>query len=321
MSRRTVVGLIVGAIVAAAAPVAAAQASSGSHPGMAFKRTGTVSHAAHRKINWNALRRKLLREARKHHVSTKQLKWLTERPRGRRHATEMRSQFRATVASGSDSQISNVSTGAPCIVPVDSPTYVTNDSVSFTNNSDGSSVMTCSGNAGSTLSSSSQADCTTEDDSFGPFTYGPYGAFATFADGEYVGFCADTPTYFFQVFSGQETGFQCEATVGTGANGQSAVNYVGTDSLNDFEIAFHPIGQDYGLYTGIDTTSCVGAVPASVAVPPQPVTHTVACEQPEGFLGAAQGYGVSVTYPDRQYSETCYTDEFLGFGPFIPPPI
>jgi hypothetical protein len=100
-------------------------------------------------------------------------------------------------------------------------------------------------------------------------------------------------------------GFRCEVTVGTGSNDLTAKNFSGTDS-SEFYFASSPGHNSV-------TTNCVGMLPASTARSSAIVSHNVACRQYDPFNPSAptiQGYGISTTYPDGLYSETCNTPNF-----------
>jgi hypothetical protein len=103
-------------------------------------------------------------------------------------------------------------------------------------------------------------------------------------------------------------GFSCEVTVGIGANGQTAKNYFVGDS-QEFYIAYVQGGASLESVT----TNCVGTLPHGTTAPTSIVSHQVACSQFQP-IGAKtptiQGYGISTTYPDGMYSETCNTPNF-----------
>jgi hypothetical protein len=95
--------------------------------------------------------------------------------------------------------------------------------------------------------------------------------------------------------------FTCQDTVGVGANGQTPDNIRNQDSIEFY--------QALGNNTYSITTTCIGNlhhVPGSPTPPSQPTAHWLGCLEYNPFPGASlKGYGVSVTYPDGQYSETC----------------
>jgi hypothetical protein len=104
-------------------------------------------------------------------------------------------------------------------------------------------------------------------------------------------------------------GFSCEVTVGVGADGQTAQNFRTADS-SEFYFAYKQ-RPHHSLYSV--TTNCVGTLPAGTVHANAIVSHPVACKQFDPFNQSApaiQGYGMSTTYPDGQYSETCNTPKF-----------
>ena len=103
-------------------------------------------------------------------------------------------------------------------------------------------------------------------------------------------------------------GFGCEATVGTGPSDSTATNIVTTNS-SEFYFSYMQGGNTYDTVT----SNCAGTLPASTTHSTSIVSHNVACKQFNPLNMSAptiQGYGISTTYPDGLYSETCNTPNF-----------
>jgi hypothetical protein len=98
------------------------------------------------------------------------------------------------------------------------------------------------------------------------------------------------------------SGFRCEATVGSGVNGNTPTPVRNTQSV-----------EGYKTYTDVDGnsvasifTGCAGQLPAGVTIPTSAVTHQVACSELNPFgKGYVRGYGISATFSDGYYDETC----------------
>jgi hypothetical protein len=100
-------------------------------------------------------------------------------------------------------------------------------------------------------------------------------------------------------------GYSCEVTVGVGTDDQTPKNFFVTDST-EFYIAFKHAGATHRSVT----SNCVGQVPPGTTISHSIVSHTVACTQLNPFNRhghTIQGWGISTTYPDGLYSETCNT--------------
>jgi hypothetical protein len=107
-------------------------------------------------------------------------------------------------------------------------------------------------------------------------------------------------------------GFGCQATVGTGTNGQTAKNITNTDSLEYYQV--HGDFSGFGALAAV-TAACWGQLPRSVTPPTTTVTHLVGCSEYNPFPGPImlRGLGISVTYPGGAYQETCQVpNELLG---------
>lgn len=97
-------------------------------------------------------------------------------------------------------------------------------------------------------------------------------------------------------------GFPCPASVGSGANGNTMLMVHTADSIE--------VDQTYSTYTGgtatSTTTTCIGQLPKSATAPKGDVAHQVTCAQANPSGGPViQSTGISATYPDGQYSQTC----------------
>ena len=170
-----------------------------------------------------------------------------------------------------------------------------------------SDVLLCS-NAGETAGTSFQAQsgCSNPDaesDLSGPC------ASATYPDGEGVqttltpdddgmglSNATQPPTLYQQ-------GFSCGDTVGVGPSDNTARNIKNADSVEVY--------QPYADYDGNPVTSittvCIGKLPSATTISSSIVTHLVNCYEynPYNPSGAVAGLGISVTYPDDQYAESC----------------
>jgi hypothetical protein len=336
MARRIFLAALAATIVATALPVVAAQAATrpASVPvKVVMKRTGPLVRVTSHRLNWAPVIAAIRRFDRKHHLK---FRGLAAKPKHRRAARAATTSTvvlsrslgaRMAVAADDETDVTGETTGFDCSVPVDKPTKSTNDSDTFTSSQGASTVggdsitQTCSGIDPALAGSSSTAtdDCTTYTTDGGN-TYEGNGLYATFSDGEYAGYCNDPDSGATLSYSlNQNTtlsvgqGFSCEVPVGTGSNGDTQDNLHTTDSI-----------EGVGLYSSLDpfssftsvTTVCVGQLPQQTARPnldTGPVYHTVACEQAGGagvVTGPVQGYGITVTFPDGQYSETCNTPNY-----------
>lgn len=103
-------------------------------------------------------------------------------------------------------------------------------------------------------------------------------------------------------------GYRCETTVGIGTTDGTPQNYFVTDS-SEFWFAYLQGGHQFYSVT----SNCVGKLPAATVHSSSIVSHAVACRQFNPFnssLASIQGYGISTTYPDGLFSETCNTPDF-----------
>jgi hypothetical protein len=103
-------------------------------------------------------------------------------------------------------------------------------------------------------------------------------------------------------------GFRCEVTVGVGPHDQTPRNFFVTDST-EFTTRFQANGTFYRSVV----SNCVGQLPPGTVHSSEIVTHVVSCSQfnPDGKnKPTIKGFGVSTTYPDGLFSETCDTPNF-----------
>jgi len=103
-------------------------------------------------------------------------------------------------------------------------------------------------------------------------------------------------------------GFHCQVTVGQGPSDTIYQNHIVFDST-EFYIPYHVRGKTrYSV-----TTNCIGALPTGTAVAPTIVSaKTAHCGQinpfdPHKFIS---GVGITTTFPDGTFSETCNTPKF-----------
>lgn len=104
----------------------------------------------------------------------------------------------------------------------------------------------------------------------------------------------------------QMQNYNCAVTIGTGTNGNTQTNTHTHDST-EFSITYT---SSAGTFMSV-TSNCIGMVPAGHTVPSTTVTHVLtSCQQfdPQNPSGPTiQGSGITTTYPDGLYSETCNT--------------
>ncbi len=181
-----------------------------------------------------------------------------------------------------------------------------------------SDMTTCQGNNGAAVMSHSEYPPKTECSGWSSDWKSQDGGAseqAQFPDGEYIAICNvpddngsggsnanNSPFTFYQ------QGFSCGAVAGVGPSDNTVYRAKTSDSIEVF--------QNYVDYNGNPTqaitTSCLGQLPSSVTVSSTPVAHFIACYQYNPNPGGPNvlGYGETVTYPDRQYSETCTTPNY-----------
>ena len=103
-------------------------------------------------------------------------------------------------------------------------------------------------------------------------------------------------------------GFSCEVTVGQGLMDTTYTNYHVTDST-EFYVPYHVRGKiRYSV-----TTNCIGALPTGTVVAPTIVSaKTAHCGQINPFdqHKFISGVGITTTFPDGMFSETCNTPKF-----------
>lgn len=103
-------------------------------------------------------------------------------------------------------------------------------------------------------------------------------------------------------------GFACETIVGQGPTDSTYLTHWTYDS-SEFYIRFDVKGHvRYSV-----TTNCVGQLPSGTTVSTSPVSHVTAnCGQIDPFNPSKfiVGWGLTTTYPDGMYSETCNTPAF-----------
>lgn len=191
--------------------------------------------------------------------------------------------------------------GFACNVPFNAPTMTTNDSYQFgqrfkvNGTQEFSLTETCSGSTGPVGTPSVTPDCGSSGQSLG--------AYATFADGEYVDSCSLPITAANTIFGGGPvaSGFRCEVTVGVGSDGNTPMKIHTVDSV-EYALAYSSSAASYPLLS--ITTACVGKLPAGTVIKPKIKTHVVKCKE-IGPTGPVYASGLSTVFPDGQYSETC----------------
>ncbi len=222
-------------------------------------------------------------------------------------------------ATASQPTITVKETQFGCALNVVGVSSTTNDTIAWVENyapSLYSDMLTCQGNNGVT-----GADAHLEAPN--PNCRNPYGQSvhtspdeqAQFSDGEYILIC-NTPddngsggsNANNSPYTSYKQGFSCGAVAGVGSDDNTVYRAKTSDSIE-----FYQNYVDYsGNATQAITTSCLGQLPSSVTVAPTAVAHFVACYQynPNPGGGTVLGYGETVTFPDRQYSETCTTPNY-----------
>jgi hypothetical protein len=356
-------GVLATLLVAGALPVAAqAKKTPVKAPvitRIVIKRAGKIVRVHSNKRSWKAAIAHMRAWDKRHHVkftlkfkpksktseraAVVTARWL--KPRAGAFTTDSATQYpvqneQAPIQDGQGNPVS-------CSLPFDGtgtlPSETSNDDSFFNNTfSSGndqdaqsaggfnSDVLTCSGqDTANVTAKSTEIDCTTYES--GDNSQVSYGEYATFADGEYAGFCnnpayanGEEPTP--RQFSPIGQGFSCEAPVGVGSDGNTLVKVHGTDTAEAAEFYQYPNDLNPAFETFFSvTTVCVGTIPADATAPDTAVAHPLACYQSgattDGFLTSSgfgsnfQGYGIEVTYPDGQYAETCNTPDYLDSGP------
>jgi hypothetical protein len=315
MIRRILLGVAVSASLAAVPAVAGAHVAT--HPsvfGHGVRFVNGANRVVHvgTKPNWAPLRAAYRRYARAHHIKLHNSSF--------RHASA-RSALVTTAFKAAKTQpqppVKLDEKGYDCAITQDQPSFPSFDSYLFSQKYAGpngdkeiSQTQSCSGNFNeiapsrklSSTVTSTETDCTV----YGPSgEEGTLGAYADFSDGEFVDSCSTPATGLGRqiLYSGVfDAGFSCEATIGTGSNDKTPLNVRNGDSV------------EYGLvyetpaFTEPDasfTTACVGEVPTrTVFNTKKIVVHKVACSEASP-IGPIPASGLSVTFPDGQYSETC----------------
>jgi hypothetical protein len=156
-------------------------------------------------------------------------------------------------------------------------------------------TQTCSGSSGPVGTPSVTPDCGSGGNSLG--------AYATFADGEYVDSCSIPLTDVSGAFGGQPVAadFRCEATIVVGSDGNTPMKIHTLDSVA-YALFYSSSDASYPLLSV--TTACVGKAPAGTVIKPKIKTHVVKCKE-AGPFGPIYASGLSTVFPDGQYSETC----------------
>ncbi len=147
--------------------------------------------------------------------------------------------------------------------------------------------------------------------------------YASFMDGEWMVLCtvpddngagssqANNENAPYVVY---QQGFRCQATVGIGSDDNTPDNIRNNDSL-EYSQTYQENGPTGPSSTAL-TTSCIGRLPSSVTVASTPVYHLVACTMydPNTPGGYVRALGETITYPDRQYQETCNDPAYRQFA-------
>lgn len=101
-------------------------------------------------------------------------------------------------------------------------------------------------------------------------------------------------------------GYSCSVTVAYGPTGAQTFNTHTTDST-EFYIPYTVNSTTYDSVT----SNCIGKLPAGKTAPTTIVTHVLtSCSQFDPFVPGNHyifGSGISTTFPDGLYSETCNT--------------
>jgi hypothetical protein len=117
--------------------------------------------------------------------------------------------------------------------------------------------------------------------------------------GSWSGFGPSTVTY---------QGFHCQVTVGQGATDTTYQNHIVFDST-EFYVPYRVHHKTrYSV-----TTNCIGALPTGTVVAPNIISaKTAHCGQINPFNQHKfiSGVGITTTFPDGTFSETCNTPNF-----------
>jgi hypothetical protein len=177
-------------------------------------------------------------------------------------------------------------------------------------------VLNCVGNNGGNVESNSYYPAPTCDSPDNQSVKHAPLEYATFADGEWIVLCTvpdDNGSGDSQAnddaapYTVYQQGFGCEAAIGIGLSDGTADAVRTNDSLEYYQ-QYTESGQ---TVTAV-TTTCVGQLASNVTVASSPVTHLVSCTQydPQAPGKYLRGLGETITYPDRQYQETCNVPDY-----------
>jgi hypothetical protein len=105
------------------------------------------------------------------------------------------------------------------------------------------------------------------------------------------------------------TGFKCQVTVGSGTTDRIYTSPFVFDSLQ-FYVSYKARGKTFFSVT----TNCIGSLPAGTVVAPGIVTAKLAACHQFNPLGQSEpnivGVGITTTFPDGTFTETCNTPKF-----------
>jgi hypothetical protein len=193
------------------------------------------------------------------------------------------------------------------------PTLMTPDGMSYVQDYGrlAADVMSCVGNNGGIVEANSFFSSPTCTNAGAQSVHSSPLEVATFTDGEWMALCtvpddngsggsqANTQDAHYAVY---QQGFACQAAVGTGAN-DNAARIVNTHDSLEYSQKYTEDGQTVTALT----TSCIGKLASNVTVSSSPVFHLVSCTQfdPNAPGKFVRGLGETITYPDRQFQETC----------------
>ena len=211
-------------------------------------------------------------------------------------------------------------TSAPTVTGIGTCNYgaqVSPDGMAYVQSYDSlyGDVLNCVGNNGGHTEGNSfypNPACTNDDPQSvhnAPLEY------ATFTDGEWLVLCtvpddngaggsqANSEGAPYTVY---QQGFRCDAAIGVGGSDGTPYLAKTSDSL-EYSQTYTETSDGISQSVTALTTTCIGQLPNSVTIDTSAVPHLVSCTQydPNAPGQVVRGLGETITYPDRQFQETC----------------